>query len=189
MMNYFIPEGVSDLNYDDYEKINTIEKTLIEVFRKEGYRQIKTPTFEYLDLFSEADKSLNTEDMYKFTDASGKLMVLRPDATIPIARMVATHYKPADKEVKLAYLTDVFRSADFSSGEKREFKQAGIEYFGSTSPNTDADIIMTAVKALTEAGYMKLKTELGDARYFDGFMEELKNNCDFISEDLLVKLK
>ena len=61
----FIPEGVADINYDEFEKISAIEKSVLDVFKKEGYRQILTPSFEFYDLFSDGDISVNTEDMYK----------------------------------------------------------------------------------------------------------------------------
>ena len=149
--------------------MHALEEAIVKSFRESGYRQIMTPTFEYYDLFAGDGVSAGTEDMYKIMDAGGKLMVLRPDATIPIARMVATHHKETDGPVKLMYVTNVFRSADFRAGEKREFKQAGIEYFGADSSEADAEVIETAIITLKAAGFGDLKTELGDAGYFDGF--------------------
>ena len=118
MMNHFIPEGVSDLNYDEFEKMKAVEESLLSVFRENGYRQIMTPTFEYYDLFADDSIFAGTEDMYKLVDKNGQLMVLRPDATIPIARMAATHYKDSDAQMKLMYVTNVFRTADFRKGER-----------------------------------------------------------------------
>ncbi|MBR5228478.1 MAG: ATP phosphoribosyltransferase regulatory subunit [Firmicutes bacterium] len=176
MLKNFIPEGVADLNYDEYEKIQSIENSLVKVFSDSGYRQIQTPTFEYFDLFASESVSAGTEDMYKIMDANGKMMVLRPDATIPIARMIATTHKRNDGEIKLMYVTNVYRSADFRAGERREFKQAGIEYFGTCSPETDANVIETAIKALSAAGFSDLKTELGDSNYFSGLLDELEKD-------------
>ena len=65
MMNHFIPEGVSDLNYDEFEKMKAVEESLLSVFRENGYRQIMTPTFEYYDLFADDSIFAGTEDMYK----------------------------------------------------------------------------------------------------------------------------
>ena len=89
MISNFIPAGVEDLNYEQYERITSIENSILEVFRASGFRQIKTPTFEYFDLFADEGTAVSTEDMYKIVDDGGHLMVLKPDATIPIARMVA----------------------------------------------------------------------------------------------------
>ena len=189
MIDKFIPEGVADINYEEYEKISAIETSVLNTFKEAGYRQILTPSFEYFDLFSDGDISVDTEDMYKIMDTSGKIMVLRPDATVPIARMVATHYKENSGEIKLMYLTNVFRSADYRAGGKREFRQAGIEYFGNQTPETDAGIILTAVKAVVESGFRDLTTEIGNAEFFNGFMEELKNSGVFKREEDEKKLR
>ncbi len=173
MIKNFIPEGVSDLNNDEYEKIRSVEDKLTAVFREDGYQQIMTPTFEYYDLFADDTIFSDTDEIYKLTDKSGKLMVLRPDATIPIARMAATHYKESDSDLKLMYVTTVFRSADFRAGEKREFKQAGIEYFGSDTADTDVSVIETAVRALKTIVGSDMQAEIGDAGYFNGLLEAM----------------
>lgn len=189
MKNSFIPEGVADINYDEYEKISEIEQSVLGVFKEAGYRQILTPSFEYYDLFSDGDISVNTEDMYKLVDTNGKIMVLRPDATVPIARMVATHYKKDSSEIRLMYLTNVFRSADYRAGGKREFRQAGIECFGTNSPAVDSQIILTAVEAVEKSGFRNIKTEIGNVNFFNGFMEELADNGVFADKEDQMSLR
>ncbi len=182
MKKNFIPEGVSDINYEEFEKIQSIENAVLNVFREDGYHQIMTPSFEYYDLFAEDDIA-DTEDMYKIVDSNGKIMVLRPDVTVPISRMVATHYKENSGEIKLMYQSNVFRSADFRAGGKREFRQAGIEYFGTRSADVDAGMIVTASRALKAAGFEDVKIELGNTGYFDGLMQELKQNDAFRTDE------
>ncbi len=189
MINNFIPEGVSDLNYDEYEKRKSVEEALISSFRENGYRQIMTPTFEYYDLFADDGISAGTEEMYKLVDKNGQLMVLRPDATIPIARMVATHYKENDDVLKLMYVTNVFRTADFRKGEKREFKQAGIEYFGSNCAATDASVIEAAIEALGNIVGSDMKVEIGDAGYFNGLMESMRDCPGFYEKNMQAELR
>ena len=46
MIKNFIPEGVADLNCEEYEKMNLLEESVVKVFKNAGYRQIMTPTFE-----------------------------------------------------------------------------------------------------------------------------------------------
>ncbi len=175
MINNFIPEGVSDLNYEEYEKLKSVEEMVVSSFRQDGYRQIMTPTFEYYDLFADDTIFADTKEMYKLVDKNGQLMVLRPDATIPIARMVATHYKEKENSgpLKLMYVTTVYRTADFRKGEKREFKQAGIEMFGANSASADAAVIESAIGALRKIVRDDMKAEIGDAGYFNGLMESL----------------
>lgn len=189
MINNFIPEGVSDLNYDEYERVKSVEEALTSAFREDGYRQIMTPTFEYYDLFADDTVFSDTDDIYKLTDKSGKLMVLRPDATIPIARMAATHYKEGDGGLKLMYVTNVFRSADFRAGEKREFKQAGIEYFGSDAAAADVSVIGTAIAALRRIVGDDMKAEIGDAGYFNGLLEALRQYPGFEERSVQTELR
>ena len=68
-----IPDGVEDINSEKYEKKEFIQSKIKETFKTYGYRQVLTPTFEYYDLFSEMDSSMNLDDMYKLIDKNGKI--------------------------------------------------------------------------------------------------------------------
>ncbi len=177
-INNFIPEGVEDINYEQYEETQKLQNLISGVFKKSGCKQILTPTFEYYDLFAGLDMSIDKDQMYKIIDTNGKILVLRPDVTIPVARMVATNYEKLDEDLKYMYFANVFRSDDFRAGGKREFVQAGVEYFGNGSTRADADIIGIAIQALVSSGFGQLKVELGDAKYFNGLMEEIDNHID-----------
>ncbi len=170
----FTPEGVEDINAIQYEKKEWIQLKIKEVFKRFGYKQILTPTFEYYDLFSEIDSAIDTEDMYKLIDASGKILVLRPDVTIPIARMAATKYKSINENLKFMYFTSVFRSSDFRAGGKREFVQAGVEYLGNSNPEADAEVIVTAINSLTHMGFENIHIDIGQTDYFKGIMNEIE---------------
>ena len=187
-MKNFIPEGVEDIDYNKFEQIESIRKKVEKVFKRDGYRQISTPTFEYYDLFTGIDMSMDKDEMYKIIDTNGKILVLRPDATIPIARMVATNYKYLEEKIKLMYLTNVYRSSDFRALGKREFIQAGIEYFGNPSLEADAQVIETAIKALAGAGFKQIRIEIGDAKYFDGLIEEFGESVDKSTKNSIRKL-
>lgn len=177
-MKNFIPEGVEDINPIQYGEIEKMQSIIGDVFKSLKYKQIQTPTFEYYDLFTGIDMAIDKDQMYKIIDTNGKILVLRPDATIPIARMVATNHETLDEALKYMYFTNVFRSADFRAGGKREFTQAGIEYFGNSSSEADAEVICMAIKALKACGFDQLKVELGDANFFNGLMEALADSID-----------
>jgi ATP phosphoribosyltransferase len=187
-MKNFIPEGVEDIDYKKFQQIEVIRKKVEKVFKSEGYKQISTPTFEYYDLFSGIDMSIDKDEMYKIIDSNGKILVLRPDATIPIARMVATNHKYLNGNIKLMYLTNVFRSSDFRALGKREFIQAGVEYFGNPSLEADAQVIETSIKALVESGFKQIRIELGDAKFFDGLVDELSDTIDKNTKNAIRKL-
>lgn len=174
----FIPEGVEDINVIQYEKKELVQTKIKEVFKSYGYQQILTPTFEYYDLFSEIDSAIDTDDMYKLIDSGGKILVLRPDVTIPIARMAATKYDSIDENLKFMYFTSVFRSSDFRAGEKREFIQAGIEFLGNTEPDADAEVIATAIQSLVKLGFKNIHIDIGQTDYFKGMMNELNISAE-----------
>ncbi len=174
----FIPEGVEDINFVQYEKKEYIQSQIKEVFKGYGYRQILTPTFEYYDLFSEIDTAIVKEDMYKIIDPNGKILVLRPDATLPIARMVATQDKNIDGQLKYMYLSSVYRSADFRAGGKREFTQAGVEYYGNASIEADAEVIDTAISTLEKLGLDHIHIDIGQTGYFRGIINELSVDAE-----------
>jgi len=177
-MKNVVPEGVEDINSIQYGEIEKMQGIIGEVFKKLQYKQIQTPTFEFYDLFAGIDMAIDKDQMYKIIDTNGKILVLRPDATIPIARMVATNYETLNESLKFMYFTNVFRSADFRAGGKREFIQAGIEYFGNAGSEADAEVIITAIQVLTACGFDQIKVELGDANFFNGLMMALGEDID-----------
>ena len=86
-----------------------IEEKLRRVFFLSGYDEIDTPLFEYLDLFEGATASLKQEQMYKFFEPGSRIMVLRPDITMPIARIAATKMKNHPMPLRLSYIGSVYR--------------------------------------------------------------------------------
>ncbi|WP_054754826.1 ATP phosphoribosyltransferase regulatory subunit [Piscibacillus salipiscarius] len=103
-----LPQGVADLYSNDYEKKEYVTDQINRVTKLHGFKPIQTPTFEYYDLFMNMPGTMDTDQMIKLIDHDGKILVLRPDATIPIARMVANSKDPVKFE-KLSYVTNIFR--------------------------------------------------------------------------------
>jgi ATP phosphoribosyltransferase regulatory subunit len=172
-VRYFIPEGVDDIHYDEYEiKENLISK-MKSLYKSYGYRQVLTPTFEYYDMFSSIEGTISRDEMFKFIDGSGKILVLRPDATVPIARMVASNYRKNNGYLKFCYVTNVFRTCNSKNGYKKEFIQAGAEYFGNKTPEGDGEIIALAVESLKKFGIKDFKIDIGQAGFFKGILREL----------------
>ncbi|MRG87253.1 ATP phosphoribosyltransferase regulatory subunit [Salinibacillus xinjiangensis] len=180
-----IPEGVTDLDSFDLAKKENVTYTLKELYRNNGYRQVQTPIFEYYDLFLDIKGTIAKEKMIKLIDRDGKILVLRPDATIPIARMVATNYQKQDSEIKLSYFTNVFRMDDDQQGlQNRELTQAGIELFGKPDVEADVEVIRLTIKSLQALGFRDFKIDLGQANYFKELM-----NLSTISNEQLQEIR
>jgi len=87
-----VPDGVEDcLPAECYIK-KEIESALRSRFVLSGYDEIETPTYEYLDVFQSGVGAYMQENMIKFVGPSGRILVLRPDLTVPIARVAATKF-------------------------------------------------------------------------------------------------
>ncbi len=171
--NLFL-EGVEDLHGEEYDykedKISNIKK----IFKSYGYRQIVTPSFEYYDLYTKIEGSLEKEKMFKLIDERGRILVLRPDATIPVARMAATNYKSDNEYLKLSYITNIFRLDRVSQGRKKEFIQGGIEYFGNSNPDCDAEVIAIGIKALLECGFSDFHIDLGQVEFLNSLLDQIE---------------
>ena len=62
------PEGVRDIYASEMEKKVTITDNIHKVFRRNGFRDIQTPMFEYFDIFNKERGSVASKNMYKFFD-------------------------------------------------------------------------------------------------------------------------
>ncbi|AOT72669.1 ATP phosphoribosyltransferase regulatory subunit [Geosporobacter ferrireducens] len=175
MLQYknYVPEGVADTHWDEYETKDRIMGQIKKHFKNFGYRQIMTPTFEYYDLFAGIDGTIHRDEMFKFIDGNGKILVLRPDVTIPIARMAANGFEASKGYLKFSYVSNVFRVSEEQCGNKREFMQAGIEYLGNEKADADAEVVAVGIKIILDCGIKNFQFDLGQAAFFKGLMMEV----------------
>ncbi len=173
-----LPEGVDTIYGDEYAFKDEIMTNVKSIFRSFGYRQILTPTFEYLDLYKETFSGINSKEMFKFISSEGDIMVLRPDATIPVSRIAAKNYKDNDYYLKFSYVTNVFRQMEAQKGDRKEFLQGGIEYFGNSKPDCDAEVIAIGIKTLIDCGIDNLHLDLGQVKYLGSLLEEAEPDED-----------
>lgn len=178
----YVPDGEQDLLADESYRKRKIENAMIEVFRHGGFSEIVTPTLEFFDSFSGQRDIIPEEDMIKFVDEQGRILVLRPDLTVPCARLAATKLKE-QLPLKLCYCQNVFRSKKDRYLDLKEITQAGCESIGDGSSAADAEMIVTAIEALIAAGLNEFTVELGQVKYFKGLMNE--TSLPFAEKDAL----
>lgn len=166
------PDGVHDLLLDEVFEKKNIEWNLRNRFRNADYHEIETPSIEYLDVFTSGDNALPEEMMYKFQDAHGRMLCLRPDLTIPTARFFATKLKESQLPLKLFYIGNVFRSNEAGGGRTKEFSQAGVEYIGSGDVAADIEVIAQAINSVKECGIEDFQIDLGHVDFFRSIIEE-----------------
>ena len=173
------PEGTRDKLFEECEKEKDITDSLRNIFQNKGYREVKTPGFEFYDVFASNSTYYPQESMYKFSDSRGRLMTVRPDSTIPIARMTATKLKGYEMPLKMYYSQNVFRQQPELKGKSSEITQMGIELIGDSSYESDVDMVLTAAEALKKTTSGNFRIEIGHV----GIYKLLMNNLDASTEE------
>jgi ATP phosphoribosyltransferase regulatory subunit len=171
-----IPRGVADYFWDEALQRRTLETQLLELFRTWGYGDVIPPMFEYADTYTLGANPRLQSAMYRFLDRDGSTLALRPDMTIPVARLVGTRLHDWPMPQRFCYAGPVFRYAEPQAGRQREFWQAGVELIGSVTPAADAEVITLAVAAVQSAGLTGYRVVVGQIQYFNGLLQDLQLN-------------
>jgi len=178
----YTPEGVQDILFEDCYVKRNIENKIRDMFRSNGFYEIETPTLEFYDVFADDQELMPQETMFKFFDGQGRILVLRPDITIPVMRIASTKLKDAAYPLKLSYIGNTFRYNEIGGGKQKEFTQAGVEIIGADSPEADAEVIAMAINAVKAAGLENFQIDVGQVEFFKGLMEETGLSDDDIEQ-------
>jgi histidyl-tRNA synthetase len=171
-------KGMRDLFPADMEKFRLINEVFRNTCLKWGYEEVKTPTLEYLHLFTSAGTLTPSMlgKVYSFLDWdgwSGERVVLRPEATIPVARL----YIESLSEKELAKLFYIANTFIFEEGKKnREKWQFGAELIGMGSPMADVELIALAIQILKRLGLGNVELKLSHAGLTRGILQKLGLN-------------
>lgn len=168
-----LPEGTRDLILDDCTIKRVLERDMDEIFEKWGYKEVITPTLEFYETFNYNSQALREEDMYKFFDNRGRILVLRPDMTIPIARIVETKFKDTKLPIKIRYTSNVFRVHESLGGKRNEYTDCGVELIGLEDKKSDLEVLVLALDALKKLGLKDFKLEIGNIGFFNGAFKNL----------------
>lgn len=184
------PDGTRDLLFAECDQRSQVTKTLKDLFVSQGYRRVMTPALEFYDVFGEAAKYLPKETMYKLTDSKGRLMVLRPDCTVPVARLTATRLKGMPLPLRLYYNHNIYRGFPERKSKSVEINQVGIELIGGSSLRSDLEVVELAARSLDKIGSGKYRLELCHIGYFKAIMGSLDADEDTKEEiRLLIEQK
>ncbi len=154
-----------------------VQDTILTTFFKWGYREVIPPVFEYLDVLARGLSSILLEKSYKFVDRdSGRLMLLRPDITPQVARMVAGILADEPKPLRLCYYGNIFRYEESHAGLEREMFQVGCELAGAASPEADAEIIAVASESIKSFGIEDFKIVISHAGYLSGMVSYIRHS-------------
>lgn len=196
MRNKEIPKGLRDLLPDEVKNRRELEKRAAQLFRSYGYQEVITPTFEYLEVVENGAGGAMREKLFLFMDREGGILSLRPEMTVSIARLAATHLQEEALPIRLFYSANVFRHVEPQMAQYREFWQLGIELLGAQGVQADAEVIGLAVKALQAFGLQDFKISMNEIGIINALVdgsalssEERQNVRRLIEKKDLVELE
>ncbi len=168
-----IPIGMTTLLPDAAERARQLEQALFQEFTRWGYREIIPPTFEYLDVLSAGLPADILEKCYKVADwTTGRILVLRPDVTAQIAKIVAMGMAGRQLPLRLSYRSTVFRYEPEHAGREREVFQLGVELIGADNASMDAEILTLLIESLKAAGLSHFKISLGHVGFYQALLAQ-----------------
>lgn len=169
----FIPEGMRDMLFEECNTRNMLESDICRTLGMRGYNRVETPSIEFFDLFNRGSSGVSCEEMFKMTDIRGRLIVARPDNTLPIARLVATRLKNAELPLRMYYNQTVFRQNPALAGHRDEILQSGVELIGMKGLRADLEVLALSIDALTSCNDLDFRIELGNAGFYKYILSKL----------------
>ncbi len=166
------PRGTRDFLPDEMEARRAVERIMRETARRWGYREICTPEFEELELFTMRSGAGIVEEMYVFEDKGGRKLALRPEVTAAVIRMYVNEAKVAPKPIRWCYYADCFRYERPQKGRYRQFWQFGVELIGADTALADAEVIMLAYEMLAASGVV-FKLHVGHLSFMRHLLRDL----------------
>ena len=175
---YQIPRGTRDFTSEEMFKRRYVEDSIKSTFQSFGYREVQTPTFENLELFTAKSGEAIIEELYSFKDKGGRDLALRPELTAPVIRFYVEKLQMEPKPLKLFYFGNCFRYDRPQKGRYREFRQAGCEIIGTDTPESYAELIALSYKILESVGLKNIKLNIGNLNILSSLFEKLKLSKD-----------
>ncbi|NOZ13709.1 MAG: histidine--tRNA ligase [Acidobacteria bacterium] len=187
-------KGTRDILAPEIRNWTEYEDMARKLFRRYGFEEIRTPIFEYTEVFSRGigeDTDIVHKEMYTFSDRKGRSITLRPENTASVVRSYIEHRMDLQAKVtRLFYIGPMFRYERPQKGRYRQFYQTGAEVFGSSHPFVDADTIEMVVRLLRDLGLSGLRVDINSVGcrecrpgYREALQDYLSGHRDSLCED------
>ncbi len=182
MSQYRAVKGTRDIFPDEITSWRHIEKEIHAVAALYGFQEIRTPVFEYTELFQRsigAATDIVGKEMFTFRpDEKGRSITLRPEMTAGVMRAyIQGNLASAAPVHKLYYISELFRKERPQAGRQRQFSQFGAELVGASSPEAVAEVIGMMMHVFANLGVVGLKlrvNSLGDPEDRRRYIEALR---------------
>ena len=190
-MSFQAVRGAKDILPDEISYFQMMESAARSVFARYGYSEIRTPIFEYTEVFTRSigeETDIVSKEMYTFPDRKGRSLTLRPEGTAPVVRAMIEHnILKAQPQTKVYYIGPMFRYERPQAGRQRQFNTAGVEFFGCPSPLADAEVIVMLNAYLAALGFgattVKINS-IGNSESRQAYNTELRRRLAAVKDRL-----
>ena len=166
-----VPRGFKDFLPAEVKLKRHIEREAGAIFASWGYQEIITPAVEYLEVI-EATSSVDRQELFLFQNRDGRLLALRPEMTIPVARVASSHLRNQPLPLRLFYRCNIFRHTQPQKGRYSEFWQIGVEMLGARGERADAEVIALAVETMRRLGVKDFQLSINHSGIFNSLLAE-----------------
>ncbi len=192
-------KGMNDILPEDTPYWQELEAVIRDVLMAYGYQEIRTPVLEKTELFLRSIGEVTDiveKEMYIFEDKNGDSLSLRPEGTASCVRAGTQNGLLHNQIQRLWYMGPMFRHENPQKGRYRQFHQIGVETFGLTGPDLDAELILLTARLWKSLGLEGLELQINslgtsEARkiYREKLVDYFSANKDQLDEDSLRRLK
>jgi ATP phosphoribosyltransferase regulatory subunit len=165
--------GTRDVLPPESTRLLDVQASIRDRFRLFGFREVVTPALEYSEVIEEPGLR---DASYKLFDRDNQMLLLRPEMTTPIARLVAQRLAGSPEPHKLSYVLPAYRRASVGRGQSAELYQAGVEVVGSASAREDAATIALLADVLQSLGLeapSDFAVVLGQSAFYSGYLRHV----------------
>ena len=157
-----LPAGLQDTLPPDAEFESEVTEGLIAAFAAHGYERVKPPLIEFEENLISGSGAATAAQTFRLMDpVSQRMLGLRADMTLQIARIATTRLADLPRPLRLSYAGQVLRVVGSALRPERQFGQVGAELIGSASCRADAEVILMAANTLKSLGVSGLSIDLG----------------------------
>ncbi len=158
----------------EFEALEAQAASLMTLFSLKGYERVAPSFIQPASLFLDRIGETLRARTYVFTDPNGEELCLRPDLTIPVCR-VFLERGGSDGIAKFCYNGPAFRIQQGKPDplRPREFRQAGIEFFGSAGHDADLEVLALTIEAVRESGVHSFTVRVGHLGLFKALLNGL----------------
>ncbi len=177
-----LPNGMVDSLPARAESESRVSMDALGIFASFGYRQVNPPLVEFEEsLLTSAGGQALSKNMFRLMDpVSRRMMAIRSDATIQIARLAASRLKSTPRPLRLSYMADVLRVQGTQLRPERQFRQVGCEMLGSASIESAVEAAFLAVYALRKIGVPQVSIDFAAPEIVRDLALKAKKKDEFI---------